>query len=295
MRNQTTTSPNPAFQVGTVPLFLGDGTDSGLLATKRLDTNQVFAAVGKQYKVVQNDELMEKAESAFSGLGSFTKKAVLVNGGQKTFIRYDFEGTKIGSPLSRKVGDHILRLELRNSFDGTMKVSLGLALLRLVCSNGMTITEQGFDLQSKHNHTISLENLTVGLEQSLMKFDGIQTLLNQSADTIISQSQGHALLFGLVKRKIMSDRVREAISRIWDKPTYREDKVRNLYNLQNAVTQHLTHGMELGRNKFELANRLSARINATLFNSMRTNNLEGLMSWDFPQHYKDCQPNYSFN
>ena len=45
---------------------------------------------------------------------------------------------------------------------------------------------------------------------------------------------------------------------IWNSPTHEEDKDRNLYNLNNAVTQHLTH--DVADERFEYANRVTTNV-----------------------------------
>jgi len=263
------------FQVEIVPLFQADGLPTGLKATRRTDLGKVFASVGNQYAVVQNSELMNKAEPQFiQKLGDFNKKVYLVDEGQRTYIRYDFKNYGF---TNKKVGDHQIRFELRNSFDGSTKVSLALSLLRVVCSNGMTITEDGFNLQQKHNQLVSIDKIGDSIDLAIELFAKKHEQIIQAGETAISQLEGHKILNGLVTRKLVAERVANEIRELWDKPTYAEDADRNLYNLQNAITQHLTHGMELGRNKFELANRLSARLNATIFAEMTRGNLDSLM------------------
>jgi hypothetical protein len=57
---------------------------------------------------------------------------------------------------------------------------------------------------------------------------------------------------------VFSEKVREAIAKIWNEPTHEEDEDRNLYNLNNAVTQHLTH--EVADSRFEYANRVTTNV-----------------------------------
>ena len=52
--------------------------------------------------------------------------------------------------------------------------------------------------------------------------------------------------------------MRDSIQMVWDNPTHKEDEGRNLYNLYNATTQHLTHDVEGGR--FEYARRVSSQV-----------------------------------
>ena len=46
--------------------------------------------------------------------------------------------------------------------------------------------------------------------------------------------------------------------KVWLKPPFPEDKNRNLYNLYNAVTYHLTHKVEPTR--FEYADKVNSNV-----------------------------------
>jgi hypothetical protein len=63
------------------------------------------------------------------------------------------------------------------------------------------------------------------------------------------------ILDNLAIKKVLSESLRDSIQMVWDAPTHKEDEGRNLYNLYNATTQHLTHDVEGGR--FEYARRVS--------------------------------------
>ena len=48
----------------------------------------------------------------------------------------------------------------------------------------------------------------------------------------------------------MSTKVREEVNLIWENPSYQEDQERNLMNLYNSVTQHLTREVEDERHEY---------------------------------------------
>ena len=50
----------------------------------------------------------------------------------------------------------------------------------------------------------------------------------------------------------------KSVAKIWNEPSFEEDKTRNLSNLNNAVTQHLTDEVE--ETRFEYANRMSSQV-----------------------------------
>ena len=57
-------------------------------------------------------------------------------------------------------------------------------------------------------------------------------------------------------KKVLSEKAREGVARIWNNPTHDEDADRNLYNLNNAVTQYFTHDQD----SLEYAQRSRKRV-----------------------------------
>ena len=66
------------------------------------------------------------------------------------------------------------------------------------------------------------------------------------------------VLQNLVKTNILSEKTREPIAQLWNDPEHQEDKGRNLYNLNNAITQHMTH--DVAEERFEYANRTTTNV-----------------------------------
>jgi hypothetical protein len=83
-------------------------------------------------------------------------------------------------------------------------------------------------------------------------------VFSRLADTSVEQEQGLTILQNLTNDKVLSEKVRESIAQIWNAPTFNEDKGRNLYNLNNAVTQHMTH--DIADERFEYANRVTSSV-----------------------------------
>ena len=76
------------------------------------------------------------------------------------------------------------------------------------------------------------------------------------AQVDLTQEQGLHILQNLASTKVFSEKVRENVARIWNEPTHEEDSDRNLYNLNNAVTQYFTHE----QNSIEYAQRSSKKV-----------------------------------
>ena len=169
------------------------------------------------------------------------------------------------------------RLTAQNSFDRSLRISFALGLVRLVCTNGMTTTEKEVEMVKKHSTNINIGDIITedALDSALSKLKDSLSTYGRLAQTELTQEQGLVILQNLSNAKVFSEKVREAIGKIWNEPTHEEDKERNLYNLNNAVTQHLTH--EVADERFEYANRVTAnvlkRFDLAARNSTRLNKL----------------------
>ena len=63
--------------------------------------------------------------------------------------------------------------------------------------------------------------------------------------------------------KVLSNSLRQDITKIWVNPTYKEDEARNLYTLYNAATQHLSSGKNpnaVQNERFEYAEKVNESI-----------------------------------
>ena len=69
----------------------------------------------------------------------------------------DFANHQVKMP---QVGDTLgMRLILNNSFDRSLRLSLVVAILRLVCTNGMKALGTEFALTKRHSKKTSLDDL----------------------------------------------------------------------------------------------------------------------------------------
>ena len=108
----------------------------------------------------------------------------------------------------------------------------------------------------KHSRSTNLDELLSedAVDQALAKIKNSADVYSRLASVELSQEQGLIVLQNLTNSKVFSEKVREAVSLIWNSPDFEEDKSRNLYNLNNAVTQHATHALE--QDSFQYADRI---------------------------------------
>ena len=258
------------FTVEQVPLFDAQGRRTGFFGNQRTDNGTILGVTSERYGIQNNAPLIERAEEAFNaqGLGDFEREVIVTGEGQRMRAVYDFKN-QIKPREDRKKGDNMgLRLTVQNSFDRSLRVSFAMGVLRLVCTNGMTSLEREQSMTKKHSSGNGLDFLGEALSKAIGSWDKALLTYNQLETVEIEQQQGLNALHNLAKAGAISDRMAGAVSKIWNNPTYVEDEGRNLYNLYNAVTEHLTREVEGTR--YELAERVNQKVLSRLDQAARS-------------------------
>ena len=259
-----TKNSNWGFEVVQERLLRASGNNAPIYANVRTDTDEVLGYSTDRYGIVQNDDLLGRAESAFASRGiNYERNVYATDNGAKMRAVYDLQGPQFETKVPQ-VGDIMgYRLTVQNSFDRTLRVSFALGLMRLVCTNGMQTMQKDVDMVSKHSQKLDLDSLITddALDKALGFLSKSGDVYGRLAATPLDEEQGLNVLANLTKKKVMSEKVRERVAGIWSN---RSDLLRsdnhdaNLYNLYNAVTQHLTDEVE--ETRFEYANRMSNQV-----------------------------------
>ena len=262
MARNTLQSTDYDFTVERVPLKLPSGTQSRMYAHVRTDTGEELGHGTEQYGFIQNADLVGMADEAFEdrGMVPTSKRIVVCGRGERLYAQYDFANERAQVRREdRQVGDELgMRLTLQNSFDRSLRASVALGMLRLVCTNGMTSMEKEFGVTRKHSTQVELGFIGDAIDKARGGFSKAAQSFSVLGDIDITQEQGRNVLDQLNKAKVLSNVVRDGIVKIWDNPTHEEDKARNLWNLYNATTQHLTHSVNDDR--FEYSNTVSSNV-----------------------------------
>jgi hypothetical protein len=259
-----TKNSNWDYEVVQERLKRPNGKQSKIFSNVRTDTGEELGYSTERYGIVQNADLLSKAESAFDSRGiKYERNVYATNDGAKLRAVYDLQGEQFRTTVPM-VGDIMnYRLTVQNSFDRTLRVSFALGLMRLVCLNGMQTMEKDIDMVSKHSTKLNLDNLITdsALDNALAFLKDSGNVYGQLAATKLDDEKGLNILTNLTKKKVMSEKVRERVAGIWSN---REDLLRtnntdpNLYNLYNSITQHLTDDVE--ETRFEYSNRIGTQV-----------------------------------
>lgn len=260
MKQQCT---NPHYNVETTKSFIytpGGFKPDGYFCTVRTDTMQVLGKVSARYKVIQNDDLLKAAEGIFQDRGlEFKSDFFVTKGGKRMNAQYTFRNHTKKMAKGDIIG---FALTVGNGFDGMTRPSFKGGGLRLVCSNGMTAVEEDLIVTGRHSSGFCLQAMKDALEVAMVRWDATLGLYNKLAEVEITHEQGQNVLGRLEINNTVSGRMRREIQNIWERPTYAEDRERNLWNVYNAATQHLTH--QVAKKRFDLAQRVSSDILETL-------------------------------
>ena len=73
-------------------------------------------------------------------------------------------------------------------------------------------------------------------------------------DREITHDQGVIILNNLAQKKFLSESLKDSIEFEWNNPKRNEDKARNLFNLYNATTAHLTS--DVAQSRWEYAQKV---------------------------------------
>ncbi len=237
------------------------GEKSGYFMNVREDNDEILGWTTDRYGLVHNGDLLDRADKAFEDRGiAVERKVIITEGGAKMRAQYDLQGDMFKAEVPQ-VGDTMAyRLTAQNSFDRSLRISFALGLVRLICTNGMTTMEKEVEMVKKHSTNINIGDIISddALDRALAKLASSVGVYGRLAEVELEQEQGLTILQNLTNDKVISEKVRESIAGIWNNPTHDEDKGRNLYNLNNAVTQHMTH--EVADERFEYANRVTGNV-----------------------------------
>ena len=272
-------STDASYRVSTRPLYDltdeqiamlndegSDPTFAGVYGNFRKGVTTALGSCSERYGIVQTPDITSDIEQIFAdkGMDKWEKTVRVIGTGERNYVTYDLKGDGMTHELKRRedrrVGDELgLRLTVKNSYDRSLRLSVQLGFLRLVCTNGMVALAKEFELTRRHQSGIDTSFLGEGITKALGMADDQAKIFDRLAESEIKQEQGATILSNLEKKKVItSSNMKDSIEAIWNDPSYGEDNGRNLYNLYNATTQHLTRVVEPKR--FELAQKVNTNV-----------------------------------
>lgn len=191
--------------------------------------------VSDKYRAI--DEKMVVAEIA----------SLLAQSGIRTEVRHtELTGTRVMSEIllpdlgSSEFGGITPSIKAFNSHDGTSAFRVAIGVNRLVCSNGMTITETQFSERIIHRKGSTLEEALEALPEVIRKAIhyiqfNLLPFFDQLQDTPVTPAQMLFIIEELRIPKKVKKRAAEAVVNQRIRPTYDQDN--SLFSLYNFVNQ----------------------------------------------------------
>jgi phage/plasmid-like protein (TIGR03299 family) len=156
-------------------LFTTNGLETESYGVFRNDNNDWLGTVGKKYTPMQNWELAETIIEATEGIGLFTSKGGLLDGGCKVYLQAELPDEFIGRSGVKR---HITAL---NSHDGTTSIGFGSSSTVVVCENTFFQAYKGLDkfrhfASASDNIKAAINDLRKALELDQMLMDNFKRM-----------------------------------------------------------------------------------------------------------------------
>jgi hypothetical protein len=264
MPKQATQSDKYQFTV-TQQALIHNNKPTGFFGNFREDTGACLGVTSEQYGIVQNSALLDAARQALAsrGLSGYEESIIVTGNGERFYADFTFKNKQLASGVGDVFG---YKLTLKNSFDRSLRAAFALGFLRLICTNGMATLEKEFAITRKHSSSISVDFLGKAIDMALTKGQSALAIYDKMAQIALSDEQGQNVLKQLEAAATLSGTLRAAIETLWLAPRRTEDKGRNLYNLYNAVTEHLR---EVRNERYEYADKVNNQVLVRLVNAAR--------------------------
>ena len=255
----------PVFQE---ELQTNAGRRSGIHAVIREDTGDVIGEY-KGVKMVENRVIVEQDENKFASLGLTFKreKFLTTQNGARFFGKYSIGKTNIeGEPFNQQV-------TITNSYDGSLKIALELAMMRLLCLNGMQGFATAFSQLKKHSERTNIvSDMVTEFAQNMDKNSMmIASTIRKMREIELNDSQVETVLSNLASKGEKSgvgEKHAVMIHRNWTLPSNDEKPLGNtLYRLYNAATRYTRDVSNIGRE--EMSRRANTFITGAFDLSIR--------------------------
>lgn len=269
MSKQASQSQNWDFTVSQLQLRhpISNQPLHGQYGNFRDDTGKCLGTTSEQYGIIQNKTLLDAARAAMDqrNLTGYTERILSTgSAGERFFAEFTFANKQMATAVGDIFG---FKLTLKNSFDRSIRAAMALGMLRLTCLNGASTMDNDFSVTRKHSANVSVDFVGKAIDKAMANVETALTVFDNMARVAISDEQGVNVLNHLVNSDVLSGSLRDCIKTLWLAPRRQEDKARNLYNLYNAVTEHLTH--QVSKERYEYSEKVSGNVLLRLVNAAR--------------------------
>ena len=236
------TQMNPFFNVERVPVTAQYGGRTIQLAKDVLinsETSLPVGIVGKEYKVVSNEEISNLFGEAFSKYKVKKTMDFMKRGGETWVRRIVFEDDELTFEVTNGDISHVM-LEIFNSFNGTTRVGYSLSLFRSICENGMVFGRKNlFGLGFTHVRD-NLETIRSTFEIG-SKSIGEEIIPIWQKWTKIPHTMNDMEVFLDSRDYVNNEKMKERILIKYEEVMNREKHDETRFGAFNALTEIMTH------------------------------------------------------
>jgi len=151
------------------------GFDTGYDNIYHAQTGQNLGVVSRDYKLVTHKEAIFNVIDVFKKNGMPEIEPVnirMADEGSRMYAEFSFkQKMKLGFSTieNPKVGDMISPgFKITNSYNRSLKYEISAFMLRLICTNGMTVSEVFYSERKRHSKNLDIKAM---VENFMLKFD----------------------------------------------------------------------------------------------------------------------------
>ncbi len=235
------------------------------VATVRMDTGSQLGIVGKDYEVIQNEEIFHwsKAFGEFGNVIVETSGSIFAGRNVWALLRMDGMGFDFGG--GDKVNPYLL---ISTSHDGSKTLTIVPTAVRVVCANTMSLAlkansqgrkKNGLEHGWKLSHTKNVRNRMEDAKKMILRThesfeatkEQIQSLANTRCDIdILNDITAKVWTVDTLEKdketskraqSIQENRLQE-IKQLWKSPTNQTTfAANNLWGAFNSITEYIDH------------------------------------------------------
>lgn len=244
-----------SFPVNLKPIETVGKEITGKKAVYREDTGEVLGIISDKYQILKHEDVVNGFREALDGQ-DYSENIQTTKKGSYLFANYRLNGIQ----GEVKKGDMVaLQLTVKNSYDGANSLQISLGAVRLVCTNGMTISKKFFGYSVRHigsNVGINYQALSEKLWTLADQFKNSLPAMKRMAETSVSGEH----LFDSSEIRLPKYLAKEA------EQEFQKSNDQTVWGYYNSLTYAITYKMkkqspqmaiEYGRIAWELAKSLT--------------------------------------
>ena len=231
-------------------------TAKGYKAIVDSDTGKVFSIVSKDYQIITHEQAIEQIESGIAqndNLGRYDTQIDFYNGGGR--MRCTFTFPEISAEIEK--GDYINpQLHMSNSYDVTWPFAVTLGALRVLCSNGLVIGEEIFNIRKRHVYELDELHIRKSIAIATKKFKKQAEQWVELADIPLHSTTYGKVMESMKFGKGATEEIQQSVDQDASGYNNEDFPVISLWAFYNVLTWYITHRAVSLNHRVEMENRL---------------------------------------